>query len=354
MDSHTAIANGPTDAQTDAPTDPIAHNPAGVGEPVADVQSLIARAHKIMLERDKEGPQRRDVHTKMNALMRAEFTVDDSVPPELRHGIFARPGTYKAWVRSSNSSNNVQPDIERDIRGLAIKLMGVPGRKVLASDPDAPTQDFILVNARNFPARTAGETHVLFNAVLGSLWDKLGYAAQHPIRLWQLVRAMQKHANILQIRYFSPVPYALGPYVVKYVATPRVAVFDELPVAPTENFLRERAKAQLAEGEAVFDFAVQVQRDEACMPLDDPLKIWSLELSPPRKLATLRIFKQDFDTPAIDSCGENLSFNPWHSLAEHQPLGTLNMARKTIYETLSAYRHKANQSAPREPGDWDV
>ena len=332
----------------------IAQNPAGVGEPVADVQSLIERAHKIMLERDKQGLQRRDVHTKMNALMRAEFTVDDCVPPELRHGIFAQPGTYKAWVRSSNSSNKVQADIERDIRGLAIKLMGVAGRKVLASDPDAPTQDFILVNARNFPTRTAGETHVLFNAVLGSLWDKLIYAVQHPIRLWNLVRAMQKHANILQIRYFSPVPYALGPYVVKYVATPRVVTFDELPAEPGDHFLRERAVAQLAQGEAVFDFAVQVQRDEACMPLDDPLKIWSLELSPPRKLATLRILKQDFDTVDINRYGENLSFNPWHSLAEHQPLGTLNLARKTIYETLSAYRHKANQSAPREPGDWDV
>lgn len=337
-----------------AHSDAIAQNPAGVGEPTADVESLLARAHKIMLERDKEGLQRRDVHTKMNALMRAEFTVEDNVPPELRHGIFAQPGTYRAWVRSSNSSNNVQADIERDIRGLAIKLMGVPGRKVLASDPDAPTQDFILVNARNFPARTAAETHVLFNAVLGSLWDKLIYAVQHPIRLWNLVRAMQKHANILQIRYFSPVPYALGPYVVKYVATPRVTQFDELPAEPSENFLRERAVAQLAQGAAVFDFAVQVQRDEASMPLDDPLKIWSLELSPPRRLATLRILKQEFNTEAINSYGENLSFNPWHSLAEHQPLGTLNLARKTIYETLSAYRHKANQSAPREPGDWDV
>jgi len=337
-----------------AHADTIARNPAGVGEPVADVQSLIERAHQIMLERDKQGLQRRDVHTKMNALMRAEFTVDDSVPPELRHGIFAQPGIYKAWVRSSNSSNKVQADIERDIRGLAIKLMGVPGRKVLASDPDAPTQDFILVNARNFPARTAGETHALFNAVLGSLWDKLAYAVQHPIRIWQLVRAMRRHANLLQIRYFSPVPYALGPYVVKYVATPRVASHDELPAEPSDNFLRERAAAQLAQGAAVFDFAVQVQRDEACMPLDDPLKIWSLELSPPRKLATLRILKQDFDTEAINSYGENLSFNPWHSLAEHQPLGTLNLARKTIYETLSAYRHKANQSASREPSDWDV
>lgn len=335
-------------------TDTVAQNPAGVGEPVADVASLIERAHKIMLERDKQGLQRRDVHTKMNALMRAEFTVDDKVPAELRHGIFAQPGTYKAWVRSSNSSNKLQADIERDIRGLAIKLMGVPGHKVLASDPEAPTQDFILVNARNFPTRTAADTHVLFNAVLGSLWDKLVYAAQHPIRLWNLVRAMQKHANILQIRYFSPVPYALGPYVVKYVATPRVAVFDTLPSEPRDNFLRERAAAQLAQGEAVFDFAVQVQRDETCMPLDDPLKIWSLALSPPRTLATLRILKQDFDTQDINCYGENLSFNPWHSLPEHQPLGTLNLARKTIYETLSAYRHKANQSVPREPGDWEV
>ncbi len=334
--------------------DAIAQNPAGVGEPAADVQSLIQRAHEIMVERDKQGMQRRDVHTKMNALMRAEFTVDDSVPPELRHGLFAQPGRYKAWVRSSNSSNEMKADIARDIRGLAIKLMGVPGSKLLAAQVDAPTQDFILVNTPNFPARTAGETNALFSALLGSLWSKLVYAVQHPVRLWLLLGGMRKHANILQVRYFSPVPYALGPYVVKYVATPRVAVADDLPANPSDNFLRERAVAQLAQSDAVFDFAVQVQRDEACMPLDNPLKTWSLALSPARKVATLRILRQQFDTDAINSYGENLSFNPWHSLPEHQPLGTINAARKTIYETLSAYRHQANNSRAREPGDWEV
>ena len=90
------------------------------------------------------------------------------------------------------------------------------------------------------------------------------------------------------------------------------------------------------------------------MPVEDPSRVWSLELSPPRKVATLRILQQEFDTPAIDTFGENLSFTPWHCLPEHRPLGAINRARKIVYEILSAFRHEANHAAQREPVSWDV
>jgi hypothetical protein len=150
------------------------------------------------------------------------------------------------------------------------------------------------------------------------------------------------------------VPYLFGSQAVKYIAIPRVTKLDSLPDAPTPNFLRERLVEDLAKGDAVFDFCVQFQRDEACMPLDDPFRIWSLELSPPRKVATLRILQQEFDTDAIRTYGENLSFTPWHCLPEHHPLGALNRARKVVYDTLSIYRHERNKVARREPVDWEV
>ena len=39
---------------------------------------------------------------------------------------------------------------------------------------------------------------------------------------------------------------------------------------------------------------------------------------------------------------DNLSFNPWHSLPEHRPIGGINRLRKAVYETVSAYRHERN------------
>jgi len=317
-------------------------------------QVLIDRLRRMMSARDAGGTQRRDVHCKMHGLMRAEFTVAADLPAELRHGVFAQPGVYKAWVRFSNAANVVKPDIARDIRGMAIKLMGVPGPKLLQAERDATTQDFILISAARFPTRTAGEFDGLVAAIIGNLWAKLSYFLTHPRVAWILLTTMLRHANVLQVAYFSAVAYALGPYVVKYVATPRVKLAEHSQSAPTDNFLRQRAALQLAQGDAVFDFSVQLQRDEACMPMDDPRVTWSLELSPPRKVASLRILQQQFDTEAIDQYAEVLAYTPWHSLQAHQPMGSINASRKLIYEALSAFRHQANKSRPREPSDWEV
>ena len=322
----------------------------------ADVQALIERMRTLMSTRDKgAAAQKRDVHMKMHGLVRAEFTVAANLPPDLRVGLFARPATYKAWVRYSNAASYADADIARDIRGMAIKVMGVPGRKVLESQADADTQDFMVVSAFNFPARNAAEIDALVaNVVQGSLWVKLMFLLTHLSAAWVLFTTMVKNANMLQIRYCSVVPYLFGSHAVKYVATPRLAEPDELPSSPSADFLRERLVEQLAQGDAVFDFAVQFQRDEACMPLDDPFRVWSLELSPPRKVATLRILPQSFDTEAVRTYGENLSFTPWHCLPEHRPLGALNRARKVVYDTLSAFRHEVNHVPRQEPVDWDV
>jgi hypothetical protein len=334
---------------------------AQVREPIpaneaADIQALIGRMQALMSKRDEgAGVQKRDVHMKMHGLVRAEFTVADDLPPDLRVGLFARPATYKAWVRYSNAASYADADIARDIRGMAIKVMGVPGKKVLESQADADTHDFMTVSAFNFPARNAAEIDALVaNVVQGNLWVKLMFVITHLHAAWVLLTTMIKHANMLQIRYCSVVPYLFGSHAVRYVATPRVAEPDELPPSPSPDFLRERLVKQLAEGDAVFDFAVQFQRDEACMPLDDPFRVWSLELSPPRKVATLRILKQAFDTEAIKTYGENLSFTPWHCLPEHRPLGALNRARKVVYDTLSTFRHGVNHVPRQEPVDWTV
>jgi len=43
-----------------------------------------------------------------------------------------------------------------------------------------------------------------------------------------------------------------------------------------------------------------------------------------------------------------LSFNLWHALAEHRPIG-INRLRKSVYEAVSAYRLQRNTSGPTIP-----
>lgn len=324
----------------------------------ADTERLIARMREMMTRRDAGGVQQRDVHVKMHGLLRAEFTVEPDLPPELRVGLFAKAATYRAWVRYSNSANKIDKDRVGDIRGMGIKLLGVPGRKMLPSQADAPTHDFNIVTAVNFPARDAAETDVLVQAVIGGLGAKLKYALTHPLGAWIVATTMVKHANLLQQSYFSVTPFLFGTHAVKYVAVPRQlpggAARDTQPFDPPPQFLRQRLVRDMAQGDAVFDFCVQFQRDEDSMPLEDPSRIWSQQLSPPRKVATIRLLQQEFDTEARRAYGENLSITPWHCLPEHRPLGRLNRARRAVYETLSAYRHEKNQVPRVEPSDWEV
>jgi hypothetical protein len=76
---------------------------------------------------------------------------------------------------------------------------------------------------------------------------------------------------------------------------------------------------------------------------------WDPELSPYIKVATLRIPSQICDFPKRMVFCENLSFNPWRTLPEHQPLGGINRARRQVYPAISEFRHRRNVAPMREP-----
>jgi hypothetical protein len=67
------------------------------------------------------------------------------------------------------------------------------------------------------------------------------------------------------------------------------------------------------------------------------------------RVATIVIPPQDFTmAEQMDFC-ENLSFTPWHSLPEHEPLGAINLVRKPVYDTGSAERHRLRNVERKEP-----
>ena len=45
------------------------------------------------------GEFQRAGNTKTHGVVRGEFTVRDDVPAKWRHGVFAEPRTFRAWVR---------------------------------------------------------------------------------------------------------------------------------------------------------------------------------------------------------------------------------------------------------------
>ena len=80
----------------------------------------------------KPGGYERGGNTKTHGIVRAELVVHAGLAPELRHGIFAEPRTYPAWVRFSGPGPYVTPDIDDvGFMSISIKLMGVQGPKLM-------------------------------------------------------------------------------------------------------------------------------------------------------------------------------------------------------------------------------
>ena len=112
--------------------------------------------------------------------------------------------------------------------------------------------------------------------------------------------------------------------------------------------------ASLAEGDVELDFRLQLQTDPHLMPIENNAVLWPERLSPRISVATLRLPKQKFDSPAQMEFAKKLSYNPWHTIAEHRPLGNQSRARQRMYYELSKLRHTMNAVPHFEPTGDEV
>jgi hypothetical protein len=301
------------------------------------------------------GTKVRSQHPKGHAVVQAIFRVHE-VPETYRRGVFARARQFAAWIRFSNGKET--DDLKPDVHGMAIKLLNVPGAKAAPEEANPSTQDFVLADHPVFFAKDA-QSFLQFVALKGKQGAALkkaqdeGTSAAELADLEreqkiQLVTAFPVIAEFftsarspLALEYFSQTPYRLGDHVVKYFVTPVDVRPTEGSVPDSPNVLRDSVRQVLTteRSDARFEFGVEVQTDPASMPIDDATKKWD---SPERvTLASITIPPQDFSSEERQAFGEALSFSPWHSLPEHQPLGTINRARRDVYLDSSVTRHEA-------------
>jgi hypothetical protein len=148
----------------------------------------------------------------------------------------------------------------------------------------------------------------------------------------------------VDIRYWSTTPYLLGSdQVVKYSVVPTSTRRSAMPGTPSDTYLSDNLQAHLADGDATFDFKVQLRTNAGEMPVEDAEVEWPETQSPFVKVATLVIPKQTFRSAERDSLAEALAFSPAHALAAHRPLGSINRARMKIYQSLSQFRQQRDQ-----------
>lgn len=301
-------------------------------------------------------PARRDAHAKHHGCVKAEFIVEANLPNELKVGIFRESRTFPAWVRFSNGARESQADAKGDTRGIAIKLLGVEGEKVLEGEKHLQTHDFTLVNHPVFAIRNAQDYLDLFNLrakgekqIIWFFFNGLNPLKWrlHEFRIMQAIQR-KKILNPLTIQYWSMVPYQFGSLAAKYTVKPTTTATIAVD-RTSKHYLHEVMVQHLAQQPAWFDFLVQLQTDPVKMPIEDPTIAWDENLSPYRKVATLKISPQTFDSVAQMQFCENLTYTPWHALPEHKPLGGINRVRRAVYESLAKLRHTLNEMPQEEP-----
>lgn len=323
------------------------------------LQSIIDTFGQQMRKLWKPGGVERGGNTKTHGIVRGEFIVHDNLPPEFRHGIYARPQTFRAWVRFSGPGPYITPDIDDvGFMSISIKLMGVPEPKLM--DEEKHTIDMFGVSPPTF---VTGDTKANANLQKWSLQNAqiyhfLNFRNGHLLDLIMQSLYIKTQSSPLEAPYFSCVPYLLGEgQAMQYSVWPKSkkrTPVPRLPFRPPDDYLRDAMVASLAEGDVEFDIRLQLQTDPHLMPIENNAVLWPERLSPRVSVATLRLPRQKFDSPAQMEFAKKLSYNPWHTIAEHRPLGNQSRARKRMYYELSKLRHTLNAVPHFEPTGDEV
>lgn len=334
--------------------------PVSAQELIADDEAAMTRdviqtAVRIVDQHRESTRYLRDAHAKAHGCVKAEVQVLPELPGELRQGVFSEPGkTWQATMRLSNGNAYPQFDSIRDARGMAIKLLDVPGKQLLSDRQGPGEQDFVMFSHPNFFVSNVAEYRQNVAAQADGKkmlaffpgWDPRAWQVRHLfIALATLAPAP---SSPTQTTYFSVSPYKFGEANAKFRVMPDP---DSCPTynLPEQNrklpnFLRNALNQQLSTDRIPACFALQIQRQDAnkYMPIEDTSIEWRESDAPFETVARIRVPAQDFDTPALNLQCDNQSFNPWFGIEAHRPIGGINRLRKAVYEAVSDYRHRRN------------
>jgi hypothetical protein len=339
-------------------------------EQVRQVVEAMERANEQVAAKHRHGL--RDAHAKSHGVLAGELRIESALPDHLAQGLFATPRTYPVIVRFSTAPGDLRSDQVPVQRGMAIKVLGVDGPR--AVDDGFTTQDFLLVNHPTLPFGTIGEY-----AKLQKLLERQPRQSDQRLRasglgarvvargLARLGRPLPPaietlsaaNNHILGETFHSMAALRYGEHVAKISAAPRSQNVRALTGRPVdrragESALRGLVVAFFTQQSAEYELRAQLCVDTDRMPIEDASVLWPEELSPHEVLAVLHLPAQPpYSDKRRRYADDVLSFNPWHALAAHRPLGSIMRSRRAAYARSSAFRHRVNGTDQHEPSSID-
>lgn len=334
------------------------------------VDALIRIANTVY--KDSEHAQRA-VHAKSHGLLRGTLDVLPDLPEVLAQGVFAQPGSYPLVMRLSTTPGDLLNDKVSTPRGMAIKLVGVPGDRLPGSLDDT-TQDFVLINGPVFSTSNAKrfltnlkmlaattdkvpELKKALSAMLRGAEKMLESAGTHSPALVALGGHPLTH--ILGETYYSQVPILYGPYMAKVSVAPVSPELLALKDDPVDlkhkpDGLRDAVCDFFQAADAEWEVRVQLCTDLDKMPVEDAAVEWPEELSPYLPVARIKVPRQvGWSGPRSYEIDDGMAFSPWHGIAAHRPIGSIMRVRKAAYLMSARFRSERNGRELKEPSSFD-
>jgi hypothetical protein len=290
-------------------------------------------------------------NTKTYGVVRAEFLVLDDIPVAFKKGVFAQPASYPAWIRFSGPGPLSPPDVaDAGILSISVKVMGVPGEKLL--EDEKRTQDFLGISSPTFTTPNTRENLKLQREIYAQtpVFYFLKPFDSHLLDMVMQGLYARMNTSPLEVQYWSCVPNLCGEgLAVKYSVRPTSNYRTKVPWNLPADWLRQSMGMRLADTDVEMDFLLQAQTEPRRMPIEDASIEWPERISQFVPVAKITIPRQRFDSVEQLAFAQVLSYNPWHTTATHRPLGNQNRARKLIYTQLSQLRQAMNRTPHVEP-----
>jgi hypothetical protein len=322
----------------------------------------------------------------MHACLLGTLTLRPDRPAAVRRGLFADGGRprFNVIARFSNGVGTEAHDLKPDVRGMALKIFGVPQPSATAPSAATGCVDWLMTNSTNPFGRDQEEFVEFMEANAGSVLELPAHLTRHPEVAALLFKAAARVIPSLATeRFWSGHPYLLGADIaMKFNVAPlpdvdpvagiaddaaeagrldslvqravhgagaiedRVArwLAQHAPEASPlhADYLRRDLLHRLAAAPVRYTLSVQLERSADETPIENTLVEWKEADTPSVPVADLVL---DRESTAIDS--ESLRFTPAHFIAAHRPLGNLARGRLFTYAASQEGRGAAT-SDPAE------
>jgi len=252
----------------------------------------------------------------------------------------------------------------------AIREAGIAGAETIPQN----TIDQIAAGVMALPNPAALQKAIFQNF---SLTDAAQLSLKLPLKLFALKNGKAPRelvivkelshpvGSVLTESYFSMSSYLLkaksGDTAVKYATHPIDCTTGadlksaDLPEKPSDDYFKGDLQQRLASGPACFRLTIQPlpagsAGDLQTLVEDSRLDFNTQEIT----VAKITIEQQTLGSDAKRAYCDNLSFNPWQTSATHQPLGSMNRARKVAVTASSIRRHLVTGAQRAEPASVDA